>query len=147
MLERLSDRPDFPAFKAFVERVLKEKSGELEFVVLFGSMARGNWSYASDYDVLIGLSVEDGRCFIDRIYEYGLLAERRVEPFVYAPSEIERMFSELHPTLLEALNDGMVLYDRGGWRKLKEQFDRLLRDGVVRRSELGWQIDGKRQGD
>lgn len=41
----------------------------------------------------------------------------------------------------------MVPYDRGGWRKLEEQFDRLLRDGLVRRSELGWEIDRKRQAD
>lgn len=92
MLERLSDRPDFPAFKAFVERVLKEKSGELEFMVLFGSMARGNWSYASDYDVLIGLSIEDGRRFIDRIYEYGPLAELNRADVLRASSHPVRSF-------------------------------------------------------
>jgi len=141
LLEQLSDRPNFLAFKAFLERVFAQKVHEVEFIVLFGSMAKGNWSYASDYDVLIGLSVENGKRFIDRLYEYSLLSEGRVEPFVYGPSEIQQMFSELHPTLLEAFKDGVVLYDRGTWQKLKTEFDRLLSQGVIQPTESGWKIN------
>jgi len=53
----------------FLEELLERRGEEVEFVVLFGSMARGDWSAGSDYDLLIGLRGDDGRRFIDRLGE------------------------------------------------------------------------------
>ena len=66
MLQALSDRPEAEKFAAFLDALLAQRSAELEFIVLFGSMARGDWSRGSDYDVLIGLCGEDGKRLLDR---------------------------------------------------------------------------------
>ena len=59
MLNALSDRPEIDRLWRFLERLLATRSEDVEFVVLFGSMARGNWSRGSDYDVLVGLRIAD----------------------------------------------------------------------------------------
>ncbi len=51
--ELLSNRPHVEKLWEFVDRVLKQKGDEIEFSVLYGSMAKGNWSVGSDYDMLI----------------------------------------------------------------------------------------------
>ena len=42
-------------------------------------MAKGNWSVGSDYDILIGLCIDDGKRFIDRLYDYSLLTSGVIE--------------------------------------------------------------------
>ena len=69
MLKGLSDRPEVAKLERFLEELLERRGEEVEFVVLFGSMARGDWSAGSDYDLLIGLRGDDGRRFIDRLGE------------------------------------------------------------------------------
>ncbi len=66
----LSDRPEVEKLEGFLEPLLQTRGDEVEFAVLFGSMARGNWLPGSDYDVLIGLREDDGKRLIDRIYEF-----------------------------------------------------------------------------
>lgn len=128
------------SLKRFVERVLKERGEEVAFIVLFGSRARGDWSEDSDYDVLIGLKVDDGKRLPDRIYEFSLLAQGPIEPFVYSKSEIERMKKGFHFTLLEALADGIVLYDDRTFGRMREEFKGWLERGLLVRTKGGWRI-------
>lgn len=140
MLEQLSDRPNIECLRDFVNRVLVEKGDEIEFIVLYGSMAKGNWSLDSDYDVLIGLRIDDNKRFIDRLYDYSLMSRGPIEAFVYSKSEIQLMFETFHLTLLEALNDGIVIYDRGEWAKTQKQFTMMLDKRVIEPVEYGWRI-------
>jgi len=140
LLKALSDRPDVEQLERFLERLLARRGDEVEFVVLFGSMARGNWLPGSDYDVLIGLRVDDGKRLIDRIYELSLLAEGNIEVFPYHRAGWQRMFAELHPLLLEVLEYGVVLFDRGAFAAMREEFRRWRAEGVVTPSGFGWQI-------
>ena len=55
LLAHLSDRPEGDKLEQLLHALLGQQGDELAFVVLFGSMARGDWSLGSDYDVLIGL--------------------------------------------------------------------------------------------
>src|SRR5438874_11598713 len=75
--EALSDRPDIGRLRHYVEMALAARGEEIEFIVLYGSMARGNWSIGSDFDLLIGLRIDDGKRFLDRVYEYEQLAPGR----------------------------------------------------------------------
>jgi predicted nucleotidyltransferase len=136
---QLSDRPDIDRFRRYIDSVLVQKRDEIEFVVLFGSMARGNWSLGSDYDLLIGLRIDDGQRFLDRIYEYERIASAPVEPFVYSRSEWQQMWSDLHLTFLEAADYGISLFDRGSWARIREEFARHVAAGVVERRLGGWQ--------
>jgi predicted nucleotidyltransferase len=137
--QQLSDRPDIDRFRHYVETALAERGDEIEFIVLFGSMARGNWSRGSDFDLLIGLRIDDGKRFLDRIYDYECLAPGSVEPFVYSRSEWEKMWRDLHMTFLEAADYGVPLFDRGSWARIREQFATYLAAGVIERRPGGWQ--------
>ena len=140
MLEQFLDRPNIECLRDFVNQVLAEKGDEIEFIVLYGSMAKGNWSLDSDYDVLIGLQIDDNKKFIDRLYDYSLMSRGPIEAFVYSKSEIQLMFDTFHLTLLEALNDGIVIYDRGRWANMKKQFALMLDKKVIEQVEYGWRI-------
>ena len=122
MWERLSDRPDIGRLRHYVEELLAQRGDEIEFIVLFGSMARGNWSRDSDFDLLIGLRIEDGQRFLDRIFQYEQIAPGPIEPFVYSRAEWESMWRNLHMTYLEAADHGIPLFDRGSWARVREEF-------------------------
>lgn len=140
MPSALSDRPDVGQLEQFVGRALAERGDEIAFVVLFGSMARGTWSRGSDYDVLVGLSHADGLRLIDRIGELDRLVSGNIQVFPYAEPEWRRMVDEFHPLLLEALEHGVVLVDRGAFAELKARFAGWRRAGVVTPLPNGWRI-------
>ena len=138
--ELLSNRPHVEKLWEFVDRVLKQKGDEIEFIVLYGSMAKGNWSVGSDYDVLIGLCIDDGKRFIDRLYDYSLLTSAPIDIFAYSQSELDLMFKNLHLTLLESLNHGIVLFDRGRWAEMQKQFKEWKTSGVIEQIPVGWRV-------
>ncbi len=139
MWEQLSDRPDIDRLRCYVDAALAQRGEEIEFIVLYGSMARGNWSTGSDFDLLIGLRLDDGKRFLDRVYEYEQIAPGPIEPFVYSRSEWERMWQDLHLTFLEAADYGIPLFDRGAWSRIRDASHRYLAAGVVERRPGGWQ--------
>jgi predicted nucleotidyltransferase len=137
--ELLSDRPDIDRLRHYVETALAQRGEEIEFIVLYGSMARGNWSRGSDFDLLIGLRGEDGQRFLDRVYEFEQIAPGPIEPFVYSRNEWERMWQQFHLTFLEAADYGIPLFDRGAWARIRQEFQRYLAAAVVERRPGGWQ--------
>lgn len=139
-LEKLSTRPRFEAFRRTVERIVAERGGEIAFLVLFGSMAKGTWLPRSDYDLLIGLNVDDGKRFIDRIGEFQRLLHTDADVFPYSRSEWQKMFADCHLLMLEALDSGMVLVDDGSFAQMREQFEQCLREGIIQRRERGWKL-------
>ena len=137
MRELLSNRPHVEKLWEFVDQALKQKGDEIEFIVLYGSMAKGNWSPGSDYDILIGLCIDDGKRFIDRLYDYSLLTSAPIDIFVYSQSELDLMCKNFHLTLLESLNHGIVLFDRGRWEEMRKQFKEWKTSGVIEQIPVG----------
>jgi predicted nucleotidyltransferase len=140
LLNALSDRPEVEKLERFLERLLEQRGEELEFVILFGSMARGDWSRGSDYDILIGLRGDDGKRLIDRMAEFSPLVEGNIEVFPYSRSEWRRMVEGFHPLLLEALEYGVVLWDRGAFAEMRGVFRQWRESGLVTPWGLGWKI-------
>lgn len=140
MLKELSDRPEIDRLQTFVQRLLDERGDEVEFVVLFGSMARGDWLPGSDYDVFIGLRGDDGLRLVDRMLEFSQLAEGTVEVFPYARSQWDRMFRGPSAFLLEVLEHGVVLWDHGGFAEMRRTFHRWREAGLVTPYTRGWRI-------
>ncbi len=135
-----STRPELEALHRFVDALLRTRKDELEFIVLFGSRARGDWSPASDYDLLLGLAGEDGLRLLDRIPRFSPQEPLDVDVFPYSRSEWQRMLRDYHPLLLEALENGMVLWDRGAFAAMRERFRRWRHEGRVRPWREGWKI-------
>jgi len=122
----------------FAEKVMKERE-EVVSIVLFGSRARGDYTAYSDYDVLVVVSHSEER-FIDRPLRYLEYSEEPLELFIYTTSEVETMFDDANVLILDALRDGVVLYDKGFWRELRGKFLVLLEKGVIRPTEVGWAV-------
>lgn|GEM_PF-331153 len=140
MRKALWDRPGIERLERTLGRLLTQKADVLEFVVLFGSMARGDWSRDSDYDLLVGLRVDDGQRLIDRMGEFAGIAEGPIEVFPYARSEWQRMFEDRHLLVLEALEHGVILWDRGGFAQMRARFRELRERGQLVPWRSGWKI-------
>lgn len=135
---RISDRPRLDSLAAFMDALFEREGENVAFVVLFGSMARGNWSLHSDFDVLVGLQHDDRVRFIDRLRDFDLSPNGDVEAFPYYLAEIERMFRSFHLTILAALRDGIVLYDGASWGGYRRRYQLLLDSGHLQRLDRGW---------
>ncbi|MCS7253594.1 MAG: hypothetical protein RMK18_06830 [Armatimonadota bacterium] len=94
----------------------------------------------SNVDVLIGLGVDDGMRFVDRISLFAQEAKGKIDVLPYARSEWQHMFETLHPLLLEALEDGIIIYDDSSFAILREAFYKLRSSGKIARHNLGWGI-------
>ena len=102
----------------------------VEAAILFGSTARGDDSDDSDVDVAVHLrpdaavSVRDLRVRLERSLG------RDVDVVTLDEAAAEPSF------LLEIINDGRPLVDRGGcWRRLDRRRAALSREAAVRRVE------------
>ncbi len=101
-----------------VER-LRERL-DLVAVVLFGSRARGDWGPWSDYDLLVVARFREA--YLDRIkLVLDVLADVSlpVEPHPYTPEEALAMLEKGSPTIVDALEEGIVLYDTGWLETLR----------------------------
>jgi len=139
LLERLRELPRFSSLKSFIDAILKQKGDRILSIILFGSMAKGNYTKYSDYDILLIVSHEE-LSFKDRLYEYSLPSNGWVEPFVYTQEEVKSMLSTFHPLILDSLKDGLVIYDEGFWNGLKATFHELLEKGILSPKKGGWII-------
>lgn len=140
MPKELSGHPEAVNLMAFVKRLLEKHSDKISFIVVFGSAAKGTWMMHSDVDVLVGLSIDDGMRLIDRIGLFAQEAKGNIDVFPYARSEWKRMFDAFNPLLLEALEDGIVIYDDGSFATIRETFRHLRSIGKIVRHNLGWKI-------
>ena len=91
---------------------LAENKPEIQRVVLFGSMARGDAVPGSDVDLLIVVS-KSRRPFLDRISWYRPAGiPIGVDVFAYTERELKHMQREGNPFLKSATDEGIVLFDR-----------------------------------
>jgi predicted nucleotidyltransferase len=86
-----------------------------EFIILFGSFARGDQNRASDVDLVV--IAETSLAFCDRIgaalEACCSFARAPVEPLVYTPAEWKRMLAEGNSFAHLVMREGRVLYERG----------------------------------
>lgn len=125
--------------RRYMEGLMGDRSEEVEFIVLFGSAARGEARPGSDLDLLIGLRSDGREPFLERLRAFSDYAPG-VDAFAYYPGELREMFRQLHPTLLEASDHGKVLWDRGTWGELKGVITRWVQCGKLAKRPRGWQV-------
>jgi len=92
-----------------VARQMRASHPEIEQVLLFGSLARGEATPGSDADLLIILSSSAQR-FLERIPRYlpvGLPVG--VDVFPYTREEINRMLAEGNFFIRQAIKEGIAL--------------------------------------
>ncbi|MEM2896033.1 MAG: nucleotidyltransferase domain-containing protein [Candidatus Bathyarchaeia archaeon] len=140
MQRKLQGLPRYLSVKSYIEKLLSsKKKDKIKSIVLHGSMARGDYSYSSDIDLLIIVSEESKR-LSERIYEYSEYSNGWVEPLVYTDKEIVEMFNDFNPLILYALKDGITLIDDSFWSGLKKKFDEMEKEGKLKRKGNSWII-------
>ena len=88
---------------------MKAHHPEVEQVLLFGSLARGEAVPGSDADLLVVLSSSD-RPFIERIPRYlPVDVPVAVDVFPYTWDEINRMLGEGNHLVRQAIEEGVVV--------------------------------------
>lgn len=84
-----------------------------EKIILFGSLATGDWQAWSDVDLAIIKNTDE--TFLQRSKQVALMCRPSVgvDFLVYTPAEFQQMIAEKNPFVLtEILEKGKVLYDR-----------------------------------
>jgi len=102
------------------ERLLEEIGDNIEAIVLYGSVARGEAGRDSDIDLLI--IVPDGEIrnqVLSVSYDVDLEFGTVTSHVYMTPQEFECYLSWGDPFLREILKEGIVLYDRGFYSKVR----------------------------
>jgi len=110
----------------------------LHAVVLFGSRARGDWGPWSDYDLLVVADFDAP--YLERIGEIMELLEGLgpIEPHPYTLEEAVSMLRRGCPTLVDALEEGEVLFEGPGLALLRKIHESLKRRGMRRTKTSIW---------
>lgn len=119
-------------------------SDTVSSVVLFGSMARGDFGRGSDFDVLVVLRRSERERFLDRLAAFADLTSGGVDVFPYTLDEIASMESGYHLTLIEALDHGIPLLDDGTFAAARERHMARKAAGALERIPVGWRIHPER---
>ena len=125
------------ALEAYLKALFERLSPR--FVVLYGSVARGDFGVGSDVDILI---VAEGlpEKFEDRLKTLFDInpTTAPIEPIGYTPKEFEELLKRRHATALYAMDEGIPIYDDGLYLKMKELFERLKGDLKIVKGKVGW---------
>ena len=100
-------------------------------VILFGSRARGDWGPWSDYDILIVADFEEP--YLDRlrkVLEILSTIPLPIEPHPYTLKEAIEMLRRGSLTIIDALEEGIVLYRGEGFEILVNEYEKLKKAGL-----------------
>jgi len=133
----LPEVPYKEALRAYLEKLLDKLTPK--FVVLFGSVVRGDFGVGSDIDILI-VSEDLPKNFNERLRLLFNLnpSTAPLEPVGYTPKEFTDLLKRRHPTALYAMDEGIPLYDDGSYIKMKKLFERLKVELKLVKGESGW---------
>ena len=116
-----------------------------ETVVLYGSHATDSYGMGSDIDILV-VSDDLPMNFLERLR---ILAELNrttapIEAVGYTQREFGSMLHRRHPTALDVLEEGKILYDRGFMKQMRQRFLKMKREIGLVRMEPGWDVSQSR---
>jgi predicted nucleotidyltransferase len=96
--------------KRLVHRLIEDYKPQK--MVLFGSLARGDYHEGSDIDLM--LIKDTDRRFVDRIGDVIRLNNTKIplEPVVYTPKEFKEMLAGKRDFAIAIQEEGVVLYER-----------------------------------
>jgi predicted nucleotidyltransferase len=111
--------------KDLKERLIKELGEKLDSLVLYGSVARGDYGRESDIDILVILKdkkLED--IASDIRYDIDIKNSTVTTFFLCTPPEIEKIIQQGFPFINNVLKEGKIIYDNGTWERLRHSFAR-----------------------
>jgi len=96
--------------KRFINLIVKKFN--LKKIIIFGSFARGDYHKGSDLDLIIVGEFKER--FIDRIGKIIELndSDLEIDAMVYTEEEFQKMIQERRPFIEQALEEGIVVYEK-----------------------------------
>jgi|WetSurMetagenome_2_1015567.scaffolds.fasta_scaffold619813_1 uncharacterized protein len=107
------------------ERLVGELGDKLDSIILYGSIARGDYGLESDIDILVILEdkkFEDNTS--DIRYDIDVKNSTVTTFFICTPDEINKIIQQGFPFINNVLKEGEVIYDNGTWERLRQGFVR-----------------------
>ena len=127
----MGDKEENHLLREAVKRIIKVFN--VKAIILFGSRARGDWGPWSDYDLLI---IGDFReRYLDRLKRIlDVIGDIPIpiEPHPYTMEEALSMLRRGSPTIVDALEEGVILYSTKDLELLMEVYRELKRRGMRR---------------
>ncbi len=110
-------------------------------IILYGSIAKGEYGVGSDVDLLI-ISDLLPKDFLNRLK---LLSELNsttapIEALAYTSTEFKVMLKRLHPMVLSTIEDGIIIYDDGFFKFMKKRSTLLRKRLKIFHVEDGWEV-------
>lgn len=114
--------------KDFIKKV--NSRYPLEFAVLFGSRARGDYLKNSDYDILLVSDSFSGMNIFSRIRMMLDLwgGKEAIEPVCFTSSEFENILRTYNAIAWESLKDGVPLFGKEKFSKYQKVFQEAVRN-------------------
>lgn len=128
--------PYLEEINIYVEKLKKELAPEL--IILFGSLAKKNFGLGSDIDIIV-VSNNFSKNFQVRLKNLFLLNETflPIEAIGYTVKEFKNMLKKGNPIILDAMNEGVVLYEKGSiFSEMKKLFENLKKGFI--KVDFGW---------
>jgi len=123
--------------RQFLKKLLEKY--DIEFVILFGSIAKNNWNYRSDIDLLIVSNSIKGD-YLLRLRKMQQISPRGIDFFIYTLEEYEKMLNEFRLMAIEPLSTGILIYDKGLGAKFIEKVKNWIKVGKITKVKNGWKI-------
>ncbi|NVM54461.1 MAG: nucleotidyltransferase domain-containing protein [Candidatus Helarchaeota archaeon] len=101
----------------------------LKAVILFGSRAKGDAKFYSDFDLVI---IGDFQMpFLERIkWVLWQTPSVPVDVFCYTPKEFDKMFHSYHLTAIDAIGEGVVLFGKDFVKAYKKHYENFVKHGM-----------------
>ncbi|MBS7657982.1 MAG: nucleotidyltransferase domain-containing protein [Candidatus Bathyarchaeia archaeon] len=119
-------------YRKLIEAVEKIKSGyKVVAAILFGFRARGDFKPWSDYDLLVIADFKER--YLDRItnlLEVISDVKLNIELHPYTLDEAVEMLRKGNLTLVDALSEGVILYQNEDFNILRSTYKELVKRGL-----------------
>lgn len=116
-------------FQEMVQNLIKNR--HVYSIILFGSQGRGTSTQYSDYDILI--IADFNETYFDRLYWVSNFTPQvPIDLFCYTPEEFEMMFKEYRLTIMDAMEDGIILYGENFLKPYQLRYEEYKKKGLKR---------------
>ena len=136
--KKLKNHPKIENLRVFLTKFFHDYSAEC--IILFGSSVKGSYNKKSDLDLLIITNSLD-QDYFKRAYQMQDITPGGIDFFVYSTEEFDKMVSELHLIVLEALSSGIIIHDKGFSERYINHISKLIKDKKLIKLEQGWKLN------
>jgi predicted nucleotidyltransferase len=114
----------------YIEQLSKHVN--VKAVVVIGSRAKGTWKLSSDIDTII---VVDKAISYTKLPIFGI-----VDPRIYTVNEIFKAINAAEYEIIEAFEEGKIVYDDGIWKKALKIYKKTKEKLKIQKYKKGWRI-------